>query len=485
MTAPPQVIQVKRKRNEEGAVPFLRIEGVNKRRRSENFIYQRRDAATADLDDDAESHTPRRLKPVIHTSKPGDERSPIHRIKNAAAAQGTGEEVVGSALNSVQTSDDAAPAVAASGATPTAATKHHNPKASEPRRFHMSRNAMTPSHVAPKGIGKRRPRYSSPAVFIERTRKKKVEEAAERELLEGKEKDQVPKHTQDTTMLDTEAAASGAMDVDQPRRLKRPGAGSRTARRAGDDRPKRTLPPSMRNRWDVDMEQLAREMNEYTMQQLSSNVSWIEEQAKRYEPKRPLQQQQPQPAAAPAVSASPQQLKFRPKAPAKRFAERHPDVAAAEEKKHKDQLDVNMKDGGGSDYDDDDDDDYVVETYVRVPATALGATVSPDNIGLLVFDTEPDQEFFYGQEQDSDEEQDEDDEDENAENHYTADYPDDEVDSDDEFDRAPYHFRTGNASDMEEYDEEDDHYSADEDKDGLGRFAAYIRRDTPRRPAGL
>ena len=116
---------------------------------------------------------------------------------------------------------------------------------------------------------------------------------------------------------------------------------------------------------------------------------------------------------------------------------------------------------------------------------------------MLVFDTEPDIDFFYGGESDSEEEFWEDEDDENgefdpllprethsmickgversnmlikstAEGHYTADYPDDEVDSDDEYDQNPYSFRTGNASDMEEYGVEDDAYSVPSDDENRG-----------------
>lgn len=63
---------------------------------------------------------------------------------------------------------------------------------------------------------------------------------------------------------------------------------------------------------------------------------------------------------------------------------------------------------------DTDDDDYIIETYVRVPASKMGENVSPQHVGLLVFDEEPDIEYFYGEGSDSEDEWAEDEEDENG-----------------------------------------------------------------------
>lgn len=103
--------------------------------------------------------------------------------------------------------------------------------------------------------------------------------------------------------------------------------------------------------------------------------------------------------------------KYRPRAPAKRFAERHPDVVSP----GRDDGEV-----GGVEMDGDDggsetgDEDYVMETYVRVPAHTLEAPVPPEQLGVLVFDQGSDVEYFYGLEDDSEDEYLEDEEDSNG-----------------------------------------------------------------------
>jgi hypothetical protein len=97
--------------------------------------------------------------------------------------------------------------------------------------------------------------------------------------------------------------------------------------------------------------------------------------------------------------------KYRPKAPAKRFAERHPEVVSP----RKGDRDMHMD--GDSETE---DEDYVMETYVRVPAHTLEAPVPPEQLGVLVFDQGSDVEYFYGLEDDSEDEYLEDEEDSNG-----------------------------------------------------------------------
>lgn len=147
----------------------------------------------------------------------------------------------------------------------------------------------------------------------------------------------------------------------------------------------------------------------------------------------------------------------------------------------------------------DDDGDYIIDTYIRVPADVLDSSEEEKNVGLLILDSQPDIEEFYGEDEGSDDEEGEEgEEDENgqssilllgyssfpsrphhgikltylpAENHYTADYPDEEVASDDEYGRDAYRYRNRNADDLEEFGEflDEDEYlgSGDEDDDGL------------------
>jgi hypothetical protein len=268
--------------------------------------------------------------------------------------------------------------------------------------------------------------------------------------------------------------ASMAVDAKEKpaesQRLKRPGLATKAKKKvetsASGETSKKTpeLPQSLMRRLDVDMDQLARDMDAYTLEQISLNLSRMEEDKKSSDipAKRPS-----------TVSPS----KYKPKAPAQRYAERHPESTGPQGGE-----DVSMEPS------DNEESDYVIETYIRVPAMSLAEAVPPEQIGLLVFDTEPDIEFFYGAESDSDGEVPEDDEDSNgkfinpisrgkfivawrssavpAEDYYTADYPDDEVASDDEFGYNPYKYRTGNASDLEEFDET----KLSDIEDGVGRL---------------
>ena len=234
---------------------------------------------------------------------------------------------------------------------------------------------------------------------------------------------------------------------------KRPGASSRTAPAS-----KPTLPPSLLDRHGVDMDQLAKDMDSYTLSHIHHALELEKERAEKH---------------AQASARAAQRAKFRPKAPAQRFAERNPDFVA---QVAQGQVPKPIHDGMEVDEGASDDEDYVLETYVRVPASQLTETVQPHQVGLLVFDNEPDMEFFYGNDEDSEEELFLDEDDENgkslplagfgfrgtrltyrypAENYYGADYPDEDLPWDDEFDMNPYHYRTGNASDLEDFDERD------------------------------
>ncbi|KAF5134360.1 hypothetical protein E5D57_004994 [Metarhizium anisopliae] len=134
-------------------------------------------------------------------------------------------------------------------------------------------------------------------------------------------------------------------------------------------------------------------------------------------------------------------LRFKPKSPAKRFHERHPELAPP-------QSPGTSTDTTVSDLSDEgDDDDWVIEEYVRIPANSVALDSGPADVGILVLEDEEESLLFFGSALDEDDELGEDDEDEN-------DYPEDEVDSDDEYGRDAYVYRHGNNSDEEEYDNE-------------------------------
>lgn len=213
------------------------------------------------------------------------------------------------------------------------------------------------------------------------------------------------------------------------------------------------LPASLVNRnVNVDMDQLAQEMDAYTLSAITSHLNKLDEAN---------------------AKAAEKKAKFKPKAPALRYAQRHPETAAAAATPTTQAATAStstqpaMDDDSDIDMMDTSDDEYIIEEYYRVPASRLNESeVSSTQVGLLVFDSEPDKiEFFFGAEEDDEYEFPEDEDDENHENYYAADYPDEDLEWDDELDRNPYEYVTGNASDREEFDAELDGNDDDIDRD--------------------
>ncbi|KAH7359665.1 hypothetical protein BKA66DRAFT_574133 [Pyrenochaeta sp. MPI-SDFR-AT-0127] len=153
--------------------------------------------------------------------------------------------------------------------------------------------------------------------------------------------------------------------------------------------------------------------------------------------------------------------KHKPKAPAQRFADRHPEKAAAL---------ASQESNGDGDAMDIDTDEYVYDTYIReaIMPDADGKLPEPvGTVGFLVI-REEDEDWWNGEDE-SDKEFDTDDDDENAEDYYANDYPEDELSEDDEFGRDVYQKKFRHGSDDEEYniDEEDDAIGSGEDEDDL------------------
>jgi hypothetical protein len=145
--------------------------------------------------------------------------------------------------------------------------------------------------------------------------------------------------------------------------------------------------------WDVTSERLAAEMQAYTLAEIGRTLA---EQAEKPEPK-------PTSSHAAKHSIS----KFKPKKPAMRYAERHPEEKAA----HDTVMEV---DEPYIEDEDMDDGEYIIDTYVRIPAEALETEEHPKNFGLLVLDSQPDIDEFYREEEDTDEEEEDEEEDENG-----------------------------------------------------------------------
>lgn len=190
----------------------------------------------------------------------------------------------------------------------------------------------------------------------------------------------------------------GFEDSAPARKLKLPGSDRKRTDGRHTPLVKREVPESLQKEQDSDLDELTRSMNDFVMQQIGENLAKIEERDKKAEAAA---------ARKAGAAASPQSSRFKPKAPAKRYAERHPELAAAN-------TDTAPVVPTMEDYESHSDDEYVIETYIRVAAESLSKDVDPEKVGLLVFDNEPDVDFFYGEEGDSDNEYPEDDEDENG-----------------------------------------------------------------------
>lgn len=155
--------------------------------------------------------------------------------------------------------------------------------------------------------------------------------------------------------------------------------------------------------WAAENDEISRSANDFALEIIGQNLAEEEEREKKAA------------AAASRKQTASNQHKFKPTPPAQRFAQRHPEVVAQHEALAPPASDE-------EEFETLDEDEYVVETYVRVPASALTKDVDPVKIGLLVFGNESDAEFFYGVEGDSDDEWGEDDEDENGKRGHVLDW---------------------------------------------------------------
>ncbi|KAK0711122.1 hypothetical protein B0H67DRAFT_491594 [Lasiosphaeris hirsuta] len=407
---PPDTIQVKRKRGvEDGPLDFLQVEG-NKRFRclsgDATWVYQRKEANVERAD-----HPTKPSFPVIRATREGDENRPIKSLRRQATP------------------------AAAKADTPVtfpvpAPASLVNPANEQIRRFHLSKlDSSGPTKV---GSSKKR---GAPAVFVERGAKKQ-RESLESEISQPSRAEGIP-HNAPTEALAVrpstptfpEPMTTAAQPATQTR-YKRPGTKVRTTNSSTPTKP--NLPPSLLNRQGLDMDELARDMEAYTLSQITKTLDMMDFNSNRI-------------SATPSPASK---SKFRPRAPAQRFSDRHPDYVAPVEAKTVAAADLMVQDND----DTTDDEDYVLETYERVPASRLrDQAVPPHRVGLLVFDTEPERtEFFYGNEEESDDEFPEDEEDENAENYHTADYPDEDLDWDDELDRDPYRYHNSGDEGLDE-----------------------------------
>ncbi|ROT35710.1 hypothetical protein SODALDRAFT_320236 [Sodiomyces alkalinus F11] len=458
MSAPPRLIHVKRKRGDEDApVTYLQLEHGTKRHRSgSNWVYQRRIAGSKASESIVDTN-PRpdtdviHTAPIIQTSKPGDEflipktRSKVTTTKSPATQDALPSD------HGAQTT-----AVGKPTQQPSTTTSSPGLYTIEPRRFHMTRASMTTdlNQVLKAGISKKH-RYGT-AVFVERGKKRSLtKKPVEPKQLSAS----IENHAVGGALTDSQQPTSTGLKKPSTRRVLTKdeitaNAGESAApiteeAKADDVRAQRKPLPSFAPVEDIDKK--ATEMDQWVLHELGFNL-------------QQMQIQQTRDAESPRSKPSP---RFKPKAPAQRFAERHPELARRLNEQASKEAPESPTDTEMS------DEDYEIEVYELTSTPTDYATslrnIPPEQIGVLHFDTQEDLELFYGnEEEDSDDAWD--DEDENAENHYTADYPEDEIASDDEYDRNPYLYHNDDGSEDDFPDVDGTYYAramrgSDEDDD--------------------
>jgi hypothetical protein len=249
----------------------------------------------------------------------------------------------------------------------------------QPRKFHISKADMKAADASPFQSGNSRKRARSTMIFIERTEKKRraLENAATKE-------DRV---SAATSKLGNSESIQGHVSKSPP--LKKPGLTSRTgSARPASESPRKAMLPLPEVAWagfhnDQDLEEVTKQMHAWTLQQMSLSIAEIET------------------TKEPATKSP--ELKLRPKAPAQRFADRHPGLARDLDEKYRaqdkesDYMDIDEEST------DSEDSEYVIEEYIRVPAINLKEAVDPEVIGCIVIEGDEQASLFFGPEADSDE----------------------------------------------------------------------------------
>ncbi|POS85824.1 hypothetical protein EPUL_003364 [Erysiphe pulchra] len=186
--------------------------------------------------------------------------------------------------------------------------------------------------------------------------------------------------------------------------------------------------------WDVTSEKLIAEMQAYTLSEINKSI------AKSKKKKCFSEISDPHALETSPTTERKKNTRFKPKTPALRYKDRHQNqVHTDSDNDYEIEAYESMEDEDGN-------EDWVVEKYLRMPIEDA-QTENCDNFGFLVLDSQAEIEEFF-QDDASSVEEDEEDEDENAENHYTADYPEDEIELDDEFDLNAYNY----TNDIDEFE---------------------------------
>lgn len=255
------------------------------------------------------------------------------------------------------------------------------------RRFHISRSLLK-SQAAAKNASPgviKRPR-TGPAIFVEKTRRKIVPKQAKERETDGSITPSLGR-TQSPTPEPDQSDANQT-----PRKLKRPGTTSRI--RVDKDAQARAPPPAfLMSHHEEDMTKIADDLNKWVIGEIGANLESMDQERRK----------------APSTSH------FRPKAPAQRYRQRHPEAdsssGAADAGNAMSVDDHNVSDASE---DEGDDDDWIIEEYIRIPLKAMAQDISPTDVGVIVLDGEEATALFYGPENDSDDDFAEDDEDENG-----------------------------------------------------------------------
>ncbi len=249
----------------------------------------------------------------------------------------------------------------------------------EPRRFHLSRSSIrTPAGATPGSVqGSKGP----PAIFIERRRVAQPDQRVS-DTPNPRNFGPEPRITSKTHNKNGGGNAQMPSTQDQSR----PPAPLRNVK----------LPSGMTVPWDADSATLAAQMQAYTMQEIGHNLS----KASATETST---------TSTPHIRAR-QVSGFRPKAPALRYHERHPEKAKAVDGNGGSNPDEIMTDAAEPDGD---ESGYVMDTYIRLPAEMFEFE-EQKSVGLLVLDSQPDIDEFYNDESDSDSEIYDEEEDENG-----------------------------------------------------------------------
>lgn len=250
------------------------------------------------------------------------------------------------------------------------------------RRFHISRNPL----ANPFEPGKSRKRTATASLTFKERKTRKADSGRVQKV------DEI-----DTSVLE-------ASKSEQVKPQKKPGLAARSQPAIQKNKsPNATpnpvsnsspVPASINSSWDVNSAQLAAEMQAFTLQEIGKNIA----EANKF------QSEMEKPTRLTPRKNTPS--KFKPKKPALRYKERHPEVVS--------DADVMDLDYESSAEDTDDESEYIIDTYIRIPAHTLESSDTPKNIGLLILDSQPDIDEFY-LEEDSDEEEEDEEEDENGE----------------------------------------------------------------------